>query len=239
MAEPKSPSAGSDVLLQALSHMLTENSEFGRMTVFHFESPKSSELAAGVEEAPLVEAACKLSSHGFVPFRPTSIGQVREQLRYIFKTWETAATVARKPQFVIHLSCHGNEHGIAIGGESLSWKDLGDAMSTAAGTRNIPFVLTISACGGATAPSFADAFTGVAKPIYIFSFGSKVSWSDAALTWAVIYSKISGFKVGDKLAIQALVTVVNLLAPSDLRYHRWDGGTYKKFRALTVGQSPP
>ncbi len=218
---------------QSLRHLLTTKSAFGQMTIFHFESARSSELGRSVEEAPLVEAACRLSNHTFVPFRPTNIAGFAEHLRYVFATWKSPAESTAKPQFVLHLSCHGNDSGISIGGNKLGWAALGDLISTAAGQRNIPFVLMVSACGGPTPSNLTTAFGGSVHPVYIFSFAGKVDWTDAALTWAILYHKISAMTVGDVDAVQALVTAIHSLALGNLRYHRWTGNKYLHFNPAT------
>ena len=203
--------------LALLRHFLTAKTSFGQLTVFHFESPRSSELGQGVEEAPLVEAACRLSGHRFVPFRPTNPEQFQENLRYIFGTWLPAEDAKLKPQFVLHLSCHGNDAGVNIGGKRLSWTHLAATITDSVGKKDIPFVLTVSACGGPTANNLTSMFAGKIHPVYIFSFAATVAWSDAALTWAILYNKIPELRVEDGATMRALVTAIHALALGDLR----------------------
>ncbi len=223
--------------LAGIRHSRTAKTSFGDLTVFHFEAPRSSDLGRVVEEAPLVQAACRLSDHRFVPFRPTNSNQFKESLRYVFGTWRAPQDAKRKPQFVLHLSCHGNDDGINIGGERLTWTELGSALNESVGTKDIPFVLTISACGGRTANNLSQMFNGIVHPVYIFSFGASVAWSHAALTWAILYNKIPELKVEDKDAMQDLVNTIHALSLGELRYHRWNGTKYLHFNPATQKDS--
>lgn len=206
-------------------HRHTENEKFGHFTVFLFESPKSSELGSPDREADLLKAACELSGHRFAAFSAIDTKALKASLEYIFRTWESEKGEEKKPQFALHFSCHGNTKGVRIGKSELTWNELLDLVAGAHKKVSVPYVVTLSSCGGKQL-KISKAFT-LSRPLYVFSFSSKVYWLDAALTWALLYRKIRVIRVGDFKRVRSLVNDIHRLRLGNLRYHRWDG---KKFR---------
>jgi hypothetical protein len=193
-----------------------------------FEAPFASDLGGPDREADLLKAACELSGHRFVGYAPVSLDSLAEILQYIFETWEPEKGQENKPQFSLHFSCHGNDDGIQIGRNFVLWANLFNQLGKAQGKTSLPFLFSISSCGDKRLKLTRFKHDG-ARPLYVFSFGSWVTWPDAALTWAVLYRKVTSIRVRDGKAIRRMIDNIRNLKLGDLRYHRWDGKCFRTY----------
>jgi hypothetical protein len=211
-------------------HRLAQDETFGRFTVFLFESPNSSDLGGANREADLLKAACELSGHRFASYAPVSLRALGELLRYVFETWKPKEGQEHKPQFSLHFSSHGNDDGVQVGREFVRWKALFTLLGKTQGKSEHPFIVSMSACGGERLALTHHKHKG-RRPLYVFSFMSKVFWPEAALAWALVYRKVSTIRVGDRKAVSQMVDDIRRLQLGDLRYHRWVGDRYRIYPA--------
>lgn len=207
--------------------------KFGAMKVFHFESPKSSELGTPAEEGSFLEDACKISGHTLIPFTPHSKQQFEDQLEYIFSTWE--AIPGTLIQFSLHISCHGNSDGIRVGKDSLTWDDLAKILNKV-NQKLFDYMLFLSACGGPNLP-MTIIFKDVSHPPkWIFSFLSSIGWSKAALSWALFYHWIPEIKVHELDKVKAIIDNLYRIGIGSMRYHRRNGSKYNSFKPRDLSQ---
>ena len=214
----------------SLRYDLWKEGQFGSFTVFLIESPSSSDLGTGRQEAPLLQAVCGLVGHRFAGFQPLGKEELRETLGYIFQTWKVPkdAKAAARPQFALQISCHGSGNGLGVGPDLVEWTELAKMVGLARRDVSLPYIMSLSACGG-NAPNLDALGREGLEPLYLFSFGGEVSWDDAALAWAILYHQVRRLQVKDKAKVQAIIDTIHQLGLGPMRYHRWTGITYKTY----------
>jgi hypothetical protein len=137
---------------------------------------------------------------------------------------------------VIHLSCHGDEHGIQVAdGKCINWEPLGSLFQK---RKSTPDALVMSACCGA-ASGIGDAFAKIKRrPDIIFGSTDERCYHDFAVAWAILYRVFLLRGVNRDAAQQALAHINAVVRPT-FRYRRWDDakGKYLVFpgKAATYG----
>jgi hypothetical protein len=208
----------------------------GRLVIL--ESPDPMDLLQGRSEAQTLAAACQLIGYETVSFNIRSAREFSETCCYISTITSDHDQAARPaiPLFV-HISCHGNNEGLAFRMDLEPWANIIQHISPLCQMRDYKggFVLSISACGAGQqeiTQGLSESFRGGSKmtpPHYLFVTNSEsVMWDDATVAWVALYHRIGKLGLGKKEAIQNSLQAIELVTGLSLRYFRWDK-TDKRF----------
>lgn len=94
---------------------------------------------------------------------------------------------------VIHLACHGDEHGIQLSdGTDLSWEDLSHQFQD---SKTMPNTLVMATCHGGVR-GLASAFQEKEnRPTIIFGSTKSLCFEDYCVAWSLLYTNIEFSKV--------------------------------------------
>jgi len=205
------------------------------MNVFVIESPNPYDLLDGRNEADSLVNICKMFGHKAVSFFVKNRMEFQSAIKYVADVEAKSGDL-----FCYHLSCHGNDSGVAFGPDFLDWEKL--AISIIPILENTSLknksIMIISACGaneqeltGKISGLDEKAKSSIAPPSYIFVYDeSEVKWNDALLSWAILYHKLGKVRKIDKSEIQELLKGMDLLEFGKLIYFRWDENKQKYLR---------
>jgi hypothetical protein len=134
-----------------------------------------------------------------------------------------AIAAAAKQDFeVIHLSCHGNDDGIALSDDTrLNWAEFATIFET---HQCRPLVLVMSTCFGAPS-GIGDAFRKLTHgPAIIFGSTTPLSYADYCVAWAILYRELleDGVTRG---AAKTAMRRINAVGANQFVYRRWDSKT--------------
>jgi hypothetical protein len=132
---------------------------------------------------------------------------------------ETAIREAVEGGFdIFHLSCHGDDDGIAVVDNSLNWDTFAGYFQ---GIDDALPALVMSSCCGA-ARGIIDAFEGCsARPPFIYGSTEPLGYSQYCAAWAVLYHRLLTDGIL-KDAAQEAMEQVNAVVHDSFRYWRWD-----------------
>ncbi|MBN4054941.1 hypothetical protein JYT15_00370 [Acidimicrobium ferrooxidans] len=90
---------------------------------------------------------------------------------------------------IVHLSCHGDDDGVALTEEDLSWDDLRGVMSPLANQLDSSLILGMSSCRGLNARKMVKALRpDYQAPFYILVGPSEaVDWAETLTAFSVFY----------------------------------------------------
>ncbi len=205
--------------------------------VFILESPSPLDLLENRGERLALEQVCKLVGYDAVTFLLRDGREFRQTCRYVSGI---QGNKNDKTPLFLHISLHGNEDGIAVGEDLITWPDL--AMEVQKMYDNLryyhgPVILILSACG-ANRQELTDELTKRLKgatepyvpPEFIFVFAEDtVDWRDAVVTWTIFYRQIAKADFEDKTTVQTLLSRLHESGFGNLRYFRWDKNKYLSF----------
>ena len=90
--------------------------------IFLLESPNALDLLDGIGETTSLSQVCKLFGHDIVSFLIRDRSELNQTFMCISSVgWREER--GNLPIF-IHISTHGNDSGLAIGSDFVSWKEL-------------------------------------------------------------------------------------------------------------------
>lgn len=168
---------------------------------------------------------------GLVTLHLTKLLRINAKLVYALDKshFSKAIALAAKGNYdVLHLSCHGDDVGIAVtDNKSLDWPDLAQLFYRH-GYK--PSALVMSACCGAS-DGLREAFAAVStRPDIIFGTTDARDYNEYALAWTILYNKFKAEGVDRDVAQQALKEI-HATGGSTFRYLRWDGTSryYRNF----------
>lgn len=154
------------------------------------ESPSDDDILKQRFEGHALRKA--LALHGIPVTVHTAVSQM--SLAGAFKdvaAWY-GAEAGRLPADAVpwlHLSAHGNQHGIAVtGGEPIPWSSLEKALKWMADTTNLSFGLSMSSCKGFEAWQAIQNDVGVA--VVVGPTGTP-TWSETLVGFSVLYYQLS------------------------------------------------
>jgi len=205
--------------------------------VFILESPNPLDLLENLGERAALEQACILLGHSVSAFLLRDAQELWQTCRYIGCI---KGDKKDKTPLFLHLSAHGDETGVAIGRDDVSWVEL------ASGVQDMysqlcyyhgPVILILSTCGANKQKLTSELGTGIKKakksfvpPEYVFLFNQDtVTWSDALVTWTIFYHQIKKINFDEKSSVQNLLNKLCKSGYGNLKYFRWDS-TSKKYR---------
>lgn len=207
--------------------------------VFILESPNPLDLLENRGERMALEQVCKLLRYDAATFLIRDANEFFQTCGYVSSI--RGSKTDKTPLF-IHISLHGNAHGICVGNQIISWaclakhvRDMYDELQYYYG----PVILILSTCGASDQQLTSELTTLLKKaakkfvpPAFVFVFDEpSVSWVDAAVAWTAFYRKVIQADFADKMTIQNLLKQMNTFGFGKLKYFRWEGkeGCYKFF----------
>ena len=212
--------------------------------VFLLESPDALDLLEERGERTSLEQVCKLFGHDATSFLLRDSVDLNRTLLYIGSIGRID-DAGNSPLF-IHISVHGNSEGIVVGSDDVSWNDFTDMISqTYDNLDNYAgaIILILSACG-ANRQKFTNFIQNmyeerqiVNPPDYVFVFSeTEISWRSAVVTWTMFYHDANELdflttKKGEVIRIRKLLDRIAHTGFGTLIYFRWDGNTYKMYKA--------
>jgi hypothetical protein len=119
---------------------------------------------------------------------------------------------------VIHLSCHGDKHGVALTTNyQPSWDKFASFFQN---NRWCPKALVMSACCGATS-GLRSAFKNKSKrPEIIFGSSDERSYGEYTVAWAILYHRFKKEGINKESAQRALKDI-NAVVSDKFLYRRW------------------
>jgi hypothetical protein len=204
------------------------------------ESPNPMDLLQGRTEIQTLAAACRLIGYEAVSFTIRSQREFLETCQYL-STIETNhdSTNAKDVPLFVHISCHGNDEGLAFGKDSVNWEELSNDIDPLCNLDDYPagFILSISACGAGEQKVTKGLSTAFKKrkslrpPHYLFvTDGEYVLWDAATVAWVALYHHVGKVGIKDKVKIQKAIGAIKTVANMSLLYFRWDQRQKKYLR---------
>lgn len=205
--------------------------------VFILESPNPLDLLENLGERLALEQVCKLGGYDATTFLLRDQSEFRQTCEYISSI---KGEESDKTPLFLHVSVHGNASGIAIGKDTIKWKDLANIVQTMYQHLKFyhgPVVLVLSACGAnkqrltsALTAKRTEAGATYIPPEFIFVFAEEtVDWRDAVVTWTIFYREVSRADFSNKTTIKQLLSRLCKSGFGYLKYYRWDDATQKYF----------
>jgi hypothetical protein len=120
---------------------------------------------------------------------------------------------------VLHLSCHGNDDGIALCDNTQpTWDDFVRIFDD---MRYSPSALVMSACCGASS-GISTAFRDVThRPKIIFGSTTPLGYSEYCVAWAILYHRLQVDGVR-RNAARIAMQHINAVVVDQFVYRRWD-----------------
>jgi hypothetical protein len=207
--------------------------------VFILESPNPLDLLENQGERLALEQVCKLAGYDAWTFLLRDAHELKQTFSYISSV---KGDKSDKTPLFIHISVHGNDSGIGIGPDGITWDNLAKTvqqMYTRLQYYHGPIILILSACGANKQKLTAELTEGVNSaqkpfipPEYVFVFSDDtVLWTDAVVTWTIFYREASSLDFTDKIAVKDLLNRLHKSGFGNLKYCRWDNRSkeYKHF----------
>ncbi len=216
------------------------------LRLFVVESANPIDVLQDRAEAPTLKTIGSLTGHEVAIISVQSRQQFKDACKWIAsidKRPKQQSMPGRKKIYdaplCVHISAHGNDEGIAIADELISWKELASDISPICKDMNDYYgkvVFIISACG-AGEQKLTDELSKLDLldiPVYIFVTADReVKWQDTAVAWTVFYHQLKTAEFEDKSSIQKVLDRVIFSCGVRIRYYRWDSKTkkYKKWES--------
>jgi hypothetical protein len=150
-----------------------------------------------------------------------NILEIPNQLRFVLdlEHFEKAVAEAKASDCtVVHLSCHGDQDGIALADNHQSTWDAFAGLFQK--NRWCPEALVMSACCRATS-GIRKAFQNQARrPAIIFGSSDKRPYGEYTVAWAILYHRFKRDGISKDSAQQALKEI-NAVVSDKFLYRRW------------------
>lgn len=147
---------------------------------------------------------------------------IRNELRFALdrEYFEKAIADAKTQNCtVIHLSCHGDEDGIALASNyQPSWDKFADLFQR---NKWCPKALVMSSCCGATSGIRRAFKKKVKRPEIIFGSSDERSYGEYTVAWAILYRRFKKDGINKDSAKQALKEIHAVVSDKFL-YRRWN-----------------
>jgi hypothetical protein len=189
----------------------------GTPCVSVLESPSSEDLLQECQEGRALQTALHQARIPCRYYLATNKARFTDGLRFIAQQRHHD-----EQKIALHISCHGNEHGIALTNEEfVTWPELAaillefarDAMAYHEGARLSSVILCMSACPGLAAVQMAK---GEERPFMsLVAAKQAVSWSDCLVSFLAFYNL---FLIKNATLAEA-VTAMNVVAGIEDMFH--------------------
>jgi hypothetical protein len=125
----------------------------------------------------------------------------------------------------LHISCHGDENGIALTAkkDELEWNEFAACFQK---TTRCPDALIMSACCGADSKIGLEFAKVRLRPKIIFGSTDSRSYSQYAVAWALLYRRFM-LKGINRDAAQDALSQINAVVHTAFKYRRWDQSSKK------------
>ncbi len=207
------------------------------MKIFIIESPSPNDVLDSRNERNSLENVCRMFGHKAASFTTYSKKDFRIIVKYI-----SEINIGNNDFFCLHLSCHGNDEGIAIGPDFIKWEELSTFLIPMLTKINLKdkWIIILSACG-ANEQKVTKSITNlsdnkkddISPAKYFFVYNElEVPWNDALLSWTILYHQLSKITRLDREDIQNILTRIKYSELGNIIYFRWDNNRkkYKRFR---------
>jgi hypothetical protein len=208
-----------------------------RGRIFIVESPNAADLLEGRQEAATLINACRVIGYDVANFIVRSFCEFATTCRYIAKINTQSEDDHETPLFV-HISSHGNKHGLTFGPDRVSWQKMTDVLSGFCPMPRYkgPIIVVLSACG-AGQQSITEKLAAKHKrdlefvPLkYVFvTDETLVDWADALVAWTMFYHQIDRIGLDHIAKVKEALGRVAASAHVKMKYFRWDDNM-KKYR---------
>lgn len=206
-----------------------------RMRIAIIESPNPVDVFEGRTEAQALEATCKLLCHKPVSFFPRSRSELRTVCKFLASADSAHASPSDSAPLFIHISCHGNESGLAFGNDFIEWDDLAQDLLPI--FKNDDYrgqtVLCLSACGSGehvVHAALSEKLEGslARPPAYIISIRHEAAhWDDLLVGWTLFYHKMAKVSLSDFDAVKDVFTSIKECIQVQFSYHRYNEESQK------------
>ncbi len=232
-----------------------------KLRLFIIECVDPMDLIQNRSEAKAIEKMCRIIGHEAAILTAYSEKDLIKYCDYISSIDNIySSDRLKKVPLCIHVSAHGNQHGVSFGRDFLDWRRLFlalDPILKDMSKYNGEVLISLSACG-AGYQTLADEIeaeiaknrTSASKPLnpqqikdgetvsppeYIFvTEGSQgkdvVYWDDATVSWTVFYHQISKLPVINDDAINRILDDIETATDTVLSSFKWDRETLKYIR---------
>ena len=214
------------------------------LRLFIIESPSPMDLLQGRSESRALQGIAELLGHEVANFIVKSRSEFATTCKYIASITESHDTQGRSGvPLCIHIATHGNDKGIALGPDFISWADLCKLIQPLCSSLYYysgPTIFVISACQAAyqnVTYELEKRYTsgeGFRPPIYLFvSVGDDneqiVYWNDLVAVWTIFYHQIALSDVNKKVEVQRILDRIKYVGAGEVEYYRWDEKREKYF----------
>jgi hypothetical protein len=191
------------------------------------------DVLQGRSESQVLDKICKLIGHEVASFQVHSATEFHSVCEYIssIADYHDSQDGSQVP-LCVHIATHGNENGLGIGKQILSWTELANAIlpiCTEMKAYKGETVFVISACGAGQQRLTSELAkqskqkSGFVAPKYVFvTEDQEVYWSDAALSWAMFYHQLPRISLNKKVEVQGILNRIKVSKTGNLKYYRWD-----------------
>lgn len=210
------------------------------------ESPNVVDLFDVRGESEALVSACKLIGHQAFLLFAKSKREFCEICKYLGAADTRHAERYQSAPLFLHISCHGNDDGVAFGSDFVKWdalvRGLEPVLSNSLYRGN--FALSLSSCGSGYHNLDEHLSERLAKkplprmPQYIFSIErTDVEWADALLGWSLLYHKLSSIvRLDDSKSVRSALKDVLRGTGLTFSYLRWDNdsSSYRMYTPRTT-----
>lgn len=210
------------------------------MRIFILESPNPLDILKGTAEGPGLKELCRLIGHKSEVFSLLSKSDLDKIIQFISSIEEKSEDKRNKPSrdLCIHISAHGNEDGLQIGGDDVKWRELLESIQPIlkksfdySGKR----ILVLSAClaekQGITKYLMENIKNNIKliPPKYIFTTSGEIPWASAAVGWAIFYHLLPNADFDDRKTVRNILNKIKQINVGTICYFRWDDSKKKYF----------
>jgi len=205
------------------------------MKVFVIESPSPNDLLDGRNEADSIVNISKMFGHKAASFFVKNKNELDSVMKYI-----TVVDASETDLYCYHFSCHGNDSGIAFGPDLLNWVNFAKTILPILKNKSLKdkSIIIISACGAneqkltrKISKLDDEVKEYISPPSYIFVYDeNEVPWSDALLSWTILYHQLGKVKKIERSDMQELLEKMKKVEFGKLIYFRWDEDKKKYLR---------
>lgn len=207
------------------------------MNIFIIESPSPNDLLERRNEAESLKSVCEMFEHKIAEFLVKDKDELKSCIGYLGEL-----ELSKKEYVCFHFSCHGNDDGLWFGKDFVSWSKMSKIIKPLLNNKSLKnrYSFIISACGAneqtlstKLSEVVFDSETKIYPPEYIIIYDeSDVIWSDALLSWTILYHQLSDEQSIDKKKLQLLMKRMKTVGFGSLMYFRWekDDLQYKRYR---------
>ncbi|HDO1384360.1 TPA: hypothetical protein P2R06_004166 [Aeromonas veronii] len=209
--------------------------------IFIIECVDPMDLLQGRSEANALEQVCRLIGNDVAVLTAYSEQDFEKYCKYISSIDSNHDDGEGHEPLCIHVATHGNERGIAFGGDFVRWHKMFNLMQpifTKMKRYNGEVYVSISACDAGYQKLVDeiefewDTNLRLTPPGYVFVTSEKggVCWDDALIAWALLYHRISKLRSIKNYEVKDILDDIKRAVGTELEYFRWEKHDKKYLR---------